>query len=80
MDKFASVFIESLQHVEVSPVIKRCVPTKYLLNTGHIFVSFEKVFVPVNAKSHSHFTVQRLYGLDKIHAALKNVICNQGVL
>lgn len=25
-------------------------------------------------------TLQRLYGLDKIHAALKNVISNQGVL
>lgn len=42
MDKFASVFIESLQHVEVSPVIKRCVPTKYQLNTGHILDSFSK--------------------------------------
>ena len=80
MNKFASVFTESLQHVEVSLVIKRCVPTKYQLNTGHILDSLEKVYVPQNAKSHSHFTVQRLYGLDKIHAALKNVISNQGVL
>lgn len=56
--KFAFVFIESLQHVEIGPVIKWCVSTKYQLNTGHSLDSFEKLYAPQNAKRHSpHFTV-----------------------